>query len=655
MNTKSGKLATTILIVDDSDTDCVMYSRYLNSDVTTQYHILEAGTVKDALEIWQTHHNEIDVVLVDYNLPDGDGLELLEAVGKDCSAAKVPVIIIIAQENESIATSAIEKGAMDYLVKKDITKFSLCHSIHRLSEITTLKHKHQEAIKAIAIQQAELYKSLQTINTSLEQKVADHIREITASEIKFRAIFNNTFQFIGLLTIDGILLEANQTALDFGGLQLEDVINLPFWEISWWNISSETQDRLKQAIACAAQGEFIRYEVDVLGAGGQIITIDFSLRPLKNQLGEVIMLIPEGRDISDNKRIERERKEIEEALKESQQRYATLVASAPVGIYRTDAQGNCLYVNNQWCENTGLTSEEALGTGWQKALHPEDLNIIGNQWHHLVQTGETFSLEYRFQKPDGGVIWVFGQAVPEKDAEGTITGYVGTITNITDRKLAEEALLTSEQLYRTLVDNFPNGVVVLFDHDLRYLLVGGAGLTKIGLNHEEMEGKTVWEIFPPDVAEECAINFWQTLSGKNVIAEIPYADYLYLGHHIPVRDDQGNVIAGILMTQDITERKKAEESLRDSEERFRQFAENSRSVMLLRQLDSGELLYVNPAYEQIWGLTCESLHENPNSWMDCLHPDDRERIDVAYQETAGQGFLTHIPHPPVSQSVISDF
>ncbi|MDD1438479.1 response regulator, partial [Dolichospermum sp. ST_sed10] len=94
MNTKSGKLATTILIVDDSDTDCVMYSRYLNSDVTTQYHILEAGTVKDALEIWQTHHNEIDVVFVDYNFPDGDGLELLEAVGKDCSAAKVPVIII---------------------------------------------------------------------------------------------------------------------------------------------------------------------------------------------------------------------------------------------------------------------------------------------------------------------------------------------------------------------------------------------------------------------------------------------------------------------------------------------------------------------------------------------------------------------------------
>jgi PAS domain S-box-containing protein len=745
---------------------------------------------------------------------------------------------------------------------------------------------------AVAIQQAELYENLQNLNTSLEQKVEERTKELQTSERRFRAIFNNTFHLTGLLTTAGIVLEANQTALNFGGLQLEDVINRPFWETYWWKISQSTQEKLTQAISLAAQGEFIRYEVDILGAGGQIATIDFSIRPLKDESEQVVMLIAEGRDISKKKRLEREhqealkaleaseaelrglfnamvdvilvidregrylkiaptnadklylpaeellgktlhevfpdhladqfvsvieqtlatqqpseceyslqiankevwfsakvspispetviwaarditaakrneiirqqtekaleenqillqlimdslpiaifwkdrncrylgcnhqllldtglssvaeiigktdfdlvwreqaplyqaddrivmesgqpklnieepftktgnlsgwvhtnkipmqnadgeiigvvasyedmteRKLIKQALQESEQRYATLVTSAPVGIYRTDTEGNCLYVNDNWCENTGLTPQQAAGSGWQRALHPEDRDIVAVQWQRLVQTGEKFSLEYRFLRPDGLETWVFGQAVPEKDPAGTVTGYVGTVTNITSRKQAEAALHRSEQLYRTLVDNFPNGAVVLFDHDLRYLLMGGVGLAGAGLSKAEMEGKTIWEIFPAEVCEMIAPWLRQALAGETVIVEVPDGDRLYIDHHIPVRDHQGNIIAAIAMFQDITERKRSENALRDSEEKFRQFAENSRGVMLIRQVDSGDLLYVNPAYEQIWGQTIESLYENPDSWKAFLHPYDRERTYAAYEAASEKG------------------
>lgn len=118
----------------------------------------------------------------------------------------------------------------------------------------------------------------------------------------FRAIFNTMFQFIGLLAPEGILLEANQTALDFGGLTREEVINQPFWEARWWSISSETQAQLKAAIAQAATGQFIRYEVDVSGTGDTVATIDFSLKPIHDETGKVVLLIPEGRDISEQKR-----------------------------------------------------------------------------------------------------------------------------------------------------------------------------------------------------------------------------------------------------------------------------------------------------------------------------------------------------------------
>ncbi|MBD2200843.1 MULTISPECIES: PAS domain S-box protein [Calothrix] len=355
--------------------------------------------------------------------------------------------------------------------------------------------------------------------------------------------------------------------------------------------------------------------------------------PLHRPDGEIIGILGSYEDIT-------ERKAIEQALQESERRYATLAASAPVGIFRTDAQGNCLYVNHVWCENTGLTPQQAAGQGWAVALHPEDRDIVAAQWHHLIQTEETFSLEYRFLRPDGLENWVFGQAVPEKNPDGTVIGYIGTITNINRSKKAEAALRHSQNLYRTLVDNFPNGAFVLYDRDLRYVLVGGLELARAGFNKSDMEGKTVWEIFPPETCEIIAPMLYKALAGETVIAEVPYQESLYLTHYIPVRDEQGNVIAGILMTQNITERKQAENALRDSEEKFRQFAENSHQVMLLRQIDSGELLYVNPIYEEVWGRSCDSLLASPNSWQDALHPDDVPRIEATYQATAGQGFFS---------------
>jgi PAS domain S-box-containing protein len=123
------------------------------------------------------------------------------------------------------------------------------------------------------------------------------------SERRFRAIFDHTFQFTGILKPDGTLLEINQTALDFSGQKLEEILGRPFWEVRWWTLSSSHQEQLKRAIAAAAAGEFVRYEVEVLAAGDVVVTIDFSLKPFKDETDQVVLLIPEGRDISDRKRV----------------------------------------------------------------------------------------------------------------------------------------------------------------------------------------------------------------------------------------------------------------------------------------------------------------------------------------------------------------
>ena len=124
------------------------------------------------------------------------------------------------------------------------------------------------------------------------------------SERRFRAIFNSTFQFIGLLTPDGILLEANQASLDFVGASNDEVVGRPFWETPWWSDSKKEQERLKAAIQRAANGQLVRYETEHTGADGQVASIDFSLKPVTNERGETVLIIPEGRDITDRRRAE---------------------------------------------------------------------------------------------------------------------------------------------------------------------------------------------------------------------------------------------------------------------------------------------------------------------------------------------------------------
>ncbi|MEG4310043.1 PAS domain S-box protein [Microcoleus sp. AT8-B1] len=134
------------------------------------------------------------------------------------------------------------------------------------------------------------------------------------SQRRFRAIFDSSFQFVSLLKPDGTLLEANQTSLDFAGIKLRDVANKPFWLLPWWGDSEKVQEQLQEAISRSAKGEFVRYEVEVQGVN-RTATVDFSLKPVADETGKIVLLLPEGRDITQSKQaqvalrqqIERER------------------------------------------------------------------------------------------------------------------------------------------------------------------------------------------------------------------------------------------------------------------------------------------------------------------------------------------------------------
>jgi len=154
-----------------------------------------------------------------------------------------------------------------------------------------------------------------------------------------------------------------------------------------------------------------------------------------------------------------EKKNSEQALNESRQLFETLALVSPVGIFRTRADGYTTYVNPTWSKLSGLSFEEAIGLKWLNAVHPDDRDKVKQGWTNAVQTHDKSGAEYRFLHPNGSIVWVIGSAVPEF-RNGEIVGYIGTLTDITSRKEAEEALAKSEAQFRALFENVGEGIAI---------------------------------------------------------------------------------------------------------------------------------------------------------------------------------------------------
>jgi len=151
------------------------------------------------------------------------------------------------------------------------------------------------------------------------------------------------------------------------------------------------------------------------------------------------------------------KKRIEE-LEASEKKYSVLAKTAPVGIFNADTRGNTVYVNPYWCKITQIKFEEALGNGWLKAVHPDDIASLTRNWQNAVLTMSGSYAEYRFIRKDGTVAWVIGNTVPEFNNDGEFTGYIGTITDITERKMAEMKAEESDRLKTSFLNNISHEI-----------------------------------------------------------------------------------------------------------------------------------------------------------------------------------------------------
>ncbi len=252
-------------------------------------------------------------------------------------------------------------------------------------------------------------------------------------------------------------------------------------------------------------------------------------------------------------------------------------------------------------------------------------------------------MEYRFCKADGKIAWVSGKGVAVRNESGEITSYFGTVIDITERRELEQKLAEKQQLLDAFMTSAPVGMTVL-DRQLRFSFINEALAEINGIPISEHIGQTPWEIVPDLAPKQEKIFHHVLTTGEPVLhveingetKKLPGVKRTWLVSYFPIRCPVNQPIGIGIVVVEITDRKQAEAALQESEEKFRQLTENIHQAFYMVSTNC-EILYISPAYEQIWGRSCESLVQNSYSWMESVHPEDFDRIAVGMKAQIERG------------------
>jgi PAS domain S-box-containing protein len=436
------------------------------------------------------------------------------------------------------------------------------------------------------------------------------------------------------------VLLANEPAARLFGFQREELVGQAIGQLLPQGIRELIAGaaRLHPA-ADAAAG-------DVVGQrkNGDECTLEARLRPVRTGRGHVYALFL--RDPTDRRRAEASFRQTEESLRQAEAKFRSIFEHAAEGIFQATPKGRFITVNPALARMLGYSSPQELmdkvtDIKRQVFVDPgrrSEIRALSER------SGVARGFELQAYRKDGTKVWLMGNQRVVHDAAGRVLYYEGNFEDITERKRTEEALRESQRAISTLLSNLPGMAYRgANDHDrtMEFVSEGAFELTgyypdKLVANRQKAYGQV---IHPAD--RETVWNEVQTALRAGRPYQIGYRvetargevrTVWEQGRGVYSTDGARFVLEGFVI--DVTERVRAEEKLRRSEERFRQLAENIRGVFWMTDPEMKELFYVNSAYEEIWGRTRDSLFKAPLSRLDAVDDKDRPRVQAAIRKAA---------------------
>ncbi|OAQ53637.1 histidine kinase [Natrinema mahii] len=336
----------------------------------------------------------------------------------------------------------------------------------------------------------------------------------------------------------------NDRAAELLGRSRDELLGRTIWEEFPSGTRSDLADRYREAMATQKPVSWERYS--------ESLDVWMEIQAYPSETGLSVYF----RDVSERKRRERQLEQ-----------YERIIETVEDGIYVLDAEGQFTMVNDAYVELTGYDREELLGSHASLVV---DERVVALAREIAADERDEPTVEADLETKAG----------ERRPIEATVTSVttadrgrerIGVVRDVTERKARQRRLEESEQRYRTLAENFPNGVVALFDEDLRYTAAGGSLLGELGVDREATIGQTIHERYPDDLLAEIEPHFRAALEGEQRSFEIDYCGRELRATTLPVRTG-GAVTSGMLVIQDVTERSEYQRKLEESNERLEQFA-----------------------------------------------------------------------------------
>ncbi len=433
------------------------------------------------------------------------------------------------------------------------------------------------------------------------------------SEYRFRKIVEQAPIAMAVVSIDGMIEFINRKAVKVFGYLHEDIPTMDRWwvqaypdEVYRKEVVADWTGRVQKALTEGS--EIIGNEYRVTCKNGTIKTMFISGAPVA---GKIFVMFD---DIT-------ERKQVAEALSQSQERYRLLHEYAPVGILLVNRSGQIIELNSATVQILGSPSPDAT-----KAINLLTFPLliqagISAAFQRCVEKGQVVSGEYPYTTKWGKSLQMLLRFVPILDDHNQVNLVHTIIENITERKQAEEALRDSESNYRTLMEQASDGIFIA-DKEGNYTDVNLQGCAIFGYSREEILHLGMKDLLLPEEIAATPIRFKEMSSGETIVAERR------------MRCKNGSVICTEIsgkrlgdgrfqgIVRDITERKRAEEALRESEEKYRCLVDNANQIIVVAQ--DGMLKFVNRRGMELWGYTEQEATKRP--FLEFIYPDDRHLL-----------------------------
>ncbi|NWJ98031.1 MAG: PAS domain S-box protein [Chloroflexi bacterium] len=396
----------------------------------------------------------------------------------------------------------------------------------------------------------------------------------------------------------------NHKAAELWGKRPEDLIGKSIWEVFPQTVGLNPYHNLRRSIQKAIS------EQTPVGFETYSVLLNYWVE---------VLVYPYDSGVSVYYHNITERKQMEEALRQSEARFQAFMDNSPAAGWIMDNEGKIIYLSQPYGRLTGIDIEKAIGKSTVELYPTEISEGLMATVRQVDETGQTIEVVEAFPRPDGTTGFALSYKFPLPDSDQHLIG--GVSVDITARVRAEEALRQSEEMYRLLARNLPDSSILIFDREMRYLIAEGGALVKNGFSREMMEGKTLQEILPPEEVVRLLPYYQAALAGLENTFESYYDNQVYLVRIVPIRNEQGRITAGMLFSEDITDLKKAEQILAEEKEQLSVTLRSIGDGVITTNLH-GEVTLLNQVAEELLGWSQAEAMGKPLS--DIFHIIDQE-------------------------------